>query len=396
MRIIIDEKGFTLLPIKYLCVEPSPVLLARELSYAVQLGAQTTRGVSCRIMGNVTVGRAQATQADLRTKLLEYVPQQRTPVVFHEMIGTGKFLKCLHCKCESGGSVVVKVYLTHDPDQDLKPFEEMLRAMSRGLSLERQPNLLPYQEWQQSGVSNAAFLVRQYLSSSLVDRMATRPFLTSTEKRWLAFQLLKALEQLHGAGFCHGDIKPENVMVTSWNWLLLSDMAPFKPTYMPEDDPADYGFFFSGGSSEQKTSRKSCCVAPERFFSARGILPVLMDSTLSLDAAEVQLDGMYDGAGLADDGAVDTGMIAAAAAGGGYQRGTRPEGMLRPSMDLFSAGCVVAELFGGDSMAEFFDLPALLRFRKVSGSLLPLFFDHGAPPPPYIQPALIHMVLSLL
>ena len=33
---------------------------------------------------------------------------------------------------------------------------------------------------------------------------------------------------------CHGDIKSENIMMTSWNWLLLADFASFKPTYLPE------------------------------------------------------------------------------------------------------------------------------------------------------------------
>lgn len=32
----------------------------------------------------------------------------------------------------------------------------------------------------------------------------------------------------------HGDIKSENVMITSWNWVLLTDFASFKPTYIPE------------------------------------------------------------------------------------------------------------------------------------------------------------------
>ena len=36
---------------------------------------------------------------------------------------------------------------------------------------------------------------------------------------------------------CHGDIKCENVMVTSWNWLLLVDFASYKPTYIPADNP---------------------------------------------------------------------------------------------------------------------------------------------------------------
>ena len=26
----------------------------------------------------------------------------------------------------------------------------------------------------------------------------------------------------------HGDIKLENIMLSSWNWLLLTDFAPFK------------------------------------------------------------------------------------------------------------------------------------------------------------------------
>ncbi len=39
---------------------------------------------------------------------------------------------------------------------------------------------------------------------------------------------------LHFLQVCHGDVKSENVMVTSWNWLLLADFASFKPTYLPE------------------------------------------------------------------------------------------------------------------------------------------------------------------
>lgn len=37
----------------------------------------------------------------------------------------------------------------------------------------------------------AAFLVRQHLMHNLYDRLGTRPFLGSTEKRWILFQLLK-------------------------------------------------------------------------------------------------------------------------------------------------------------------------------------------------------------
>lgn len=47
------------------------------------------------------------------------------------------------------------------------------------------------------------------------------------------YQLLRAAAQCHGKGVCHGDIKSENVLVTSGNWLLLTDFAPFKPTLLP-------------------------------------------------------------------------------------------------------------------------------------------------------------------
>ena len=54
-----------------------------------------------------------------------------------------------------------------------------------------------------------------------------------------------------------GDIKCENVLVTSWNWLYLADFASFKPTYIPDDDPSDFSFFFDTGG------RRLCYLAPE-------------------------------------------------------------------------------------------------------------------------------------
>ena len=80
----------------------------------------------------------------------------------------------------------------------------------------------------------SALLLRQYIKFSLYDRLSTRPFLTLLEKKWVAYQLLFALSQCHRLGVCHGDIKSENLVMTSWNWLLLTDFASFKPTFLPE------------------------------------------------------------------------------------------------------------------------------------------------------------------
>lgn len=106
--------------------------------------------------------------------------------------------------------------------------------------------------------------MRQYLYSSLYDRMSTRPFLEDIEKKWLAFQLLQAIRDAHAQRVYHGDIKTENCLVTSWNWLYLTDFSSsFKPTYLPEDNPADFSFYFD------TSGRRTCYLAPERFWEAK-------------------------------------------------------------------------------------------------------------------------------
>ncbi len=54
---------------------------------------------------------------------------------------------------------------------------------------------------------------------------------------WIAYQLLEGLATAHAAGVCHGDLKAENVLVTSWHWLYLADFASYKPVRLPSDNP---------------------------------------------------------------------------------------------------------------------------------------------------------------
>ena len=134
---------------------------------------------------------------------------------------------------------------------------------------------------------------------------STRPFLEEVEKKWLAYQLLCAVRDSHARNVYHGDIKTENVLVTSWNWLYLTDFSStFKKTYLPEDNPADFSYYFD------TSGRRTCYLAPERFLTA----------------------------GENDDG-----------------RG------VTWAMDIFSVGCVIAELF---LEAPIFTLSQLYKYRK--------------------------------
>ena len=220
-------------------------------------------------------------------------------------LGGGRALKSFQC-LRGGGAApeVAKVHARALGGPDLAPLEVALVRL--GGDLQGLVHALPY-----TGVSltaSHAVLTRPYVFSSLHDRVSTRPFPSGAEQRWLAFQLLHALARLHERGICHGDLKAENVLITSWGWLYVSDFAPFKPVLLPEDDPADFSYFFDAGS------RRRCYVAPERFARS----------------------------------AAEAGAAAGAA--------------LTPAMDIFSAGCVLAELFmDGRSL---FDLSTLHAFRR--------------------------------
>jgi serine/threonine protein kinase len=65
-----------------------------------------------------------------------------------------------------------------------------------------------------------------------------RKTLIATPQLWIAYQLLEGLAAAHGAGVCHGDLKAENVLVTSWHWAYLADFASYKPVQLPADNPA--------------------------------------------------------------------------------------------------------------------------------------------------------------
>lgn len=196
-------------------------------------------------------------------------------------------------------------------------------------------------------VSRTVYLLRQHTHASLSDRLLSRPFLTSIEKNWIVYQLLIAMQSLHDAGVCHGHLTTENVLLTSWNWVLIGDVGcqHYKPVGLPDDDPGPWIHWFEGrgfGSSTSSitttttaaaeedvnsvgsghrgggnNSQKKCCLAPERFYSPGGesFAPVA----------------------------------------------------LTPEMDVFSMGCVLIELFLNGERA--LDLGDLMEYRRCGASV---------------------------
>jgi len=152
-------------------------------------------------------------------------------------------------------------------------------------------------------------MIRQFFSYNLKERMASMPYLTEIEKKWISYQILYGLTQIHNKGKCHGDLKLENVLMSSIGSVFLCDIAPFKPAYIQQDDVGSFTYYFGSNSSV-----KSCYLAPER----------LVDKNTLNEFS----NSFYN---------------------------------VTPSMDVFSAGAVIAELFLEDIL---FDHSKLLSYKN--------------------------------
>ena len=165
--------------------------------------------------------------------------------VLKSSLGGSRFLKTSLCLQDEGGLVVVKSYRRQEGGAaaaDVRQYEDRVLAIRSALAAVPDPHVWPTQRIYQT--DKAVHLVRQYLASNLAARISSRPFLTPPDKRWLGYQLLAGVAQAHAAGVYHGDIKAENVVLTSWGWALLTDFAPYKPTMLPADNPVRRGKHF--------------------------------------------------------------------------------------------------------------------------------------------------------
>lgn len=251
---------------------------------------------------------------------VDYYLSQIKELQYEASMGSTRFMKVARARA-ADGTVVVKVFVLHDPALCVRDQQRRCRQLLQLLA--PLPHCLPYSRATVIA-DKFAILVRQHIRYGLYDRLSTRPFLSDHEKRWLSYQLLVCLAECHARRVCHGDLKLENLLVTSSLWLTVADWASYKPAFLAEDNPADFGYFFDA------SRRRLCYIAPERFVSGG-----------ELEALEC------------DEGRADEAEAA-------------PAGLC-PAMDMFSAGCCLIELWS-DGACVPFDLPQLLAYRQQGGA----------------------------
>lgn len=227
---------------------------------------------------------------------------------YSKPLGTSRFLKTIQC-LSPNGYVVVKL-LIKPPETEIDMHVYLDRLNTLKTQLKNIPNTLPFDTLIDS--ERATYLIRPYVRYNLYDRLSIRPFFESIEKKWIVYQLLVTLSKMHESGICHGDLKTENVLLTSWNWILLSDIALFKPVYLPDQNQSQFSFYFD------TIQRHSCYVAPERFKSQKEIDELVANNPNNIK--------------------------------------------LTPEVDIFSLGCVIAELYT-DGL-PIFSLPQMFRYKK--------------------------------
>ncbi|XP_018651160.1 serine/threonine kinase [Schistosoma mansoni] len=198
----------------------------------------------------------------------DYLSELSGLVVFEEELCGSRLFKVAKIRSVDGDnprSLVAKIFPNPNISQLLWRYQAIISYIT-----------------ERSGV-----LIRDFIDQSLADRLCTRPFLCIEDKRWIAYQLLCAVDQLHSystkayskhsrtnySSLCHGDIKAENVLITSWGWVLLADPAPFKPVWLPSDNPSEFTRFFDS------SRRRVCYLAPERFVEVHSCTTTTVTTT---------------------------------------------------------------------------------------------------------------------
>ncbi|KAK6460734.1 hypothetical protein DFJ63DRAFT_299564 [Scheffersomyces coipomensis] len=236
---------------------------------------------------------------------------------FVEMLNNSRFLKTIKAiDSKTGNYVVIKILIKPSNGYNLKLDDIVALEARQASMLSQYNNILPWQKIIET--DRAGYLVRQLLKTNLYDRLSLRPFLAPIEKSFMVFQMLKIASDIHSLNIYHGDIKLENFLVTSWNWLMLTDFADYsKPTYILEDNPNQFSFYYD------TSGRRVCYLAPERFYSSQKSNFIVQN---------VDDDGHFNGDKLTEE------------------------------MDLFSLGCVIAELYSDGEPT--FTLSQLFKFMK--------------------------------
>ena len=117
-------------------------------------------------------------------------------------------------RSDTGEYVVQKVLREWRLQHAREGFEREVRVLARGL-----PGLVPLLAWDLT--AQPPFYVMPYLAGGALRQYARS--LTGNQLQNIAVELARTLANLHAALEAHGDVKPDNVLVTQDGRLQIAD-----------------------------------------------------------------------------------------------------------------------------------------------------------------------------
>ena len=178
--------------------------------------------------------------------------------------------------------LVAKIFFKQDYEEDYKIQSEKIMETQSKIINECLHNVLPIAYKLENARSGILF--RQYLEYNLKERIYLMPYLNNIQKLWISLQILYAVNDLAELNIVHGDLKPENILLTSNLSVYISDIATYKPGYISMNDIGNYTFFFGTNKNDTLTG---CYFAPERLLDKGETID--MNKTFSMDVFSVGL-----------------------------------------------------------------------------------------------------------
>lgn len=190
------------------------------------------------------------------------------------------------------------------------------------------PNLILYEHIDISG--NYLYVKRAMLESTIKDKLYELSEIISLNhvlKRWLEFQSIISVSQLHSLGLFHGDIKTENMLLDHLYTVKLTDISPWKPVFIDSSDLRFWTVFFENQNCNSRNNVLRCNLSPERFLSENDV----KENDLKMNEPEFK--------------------------------------SMLFSMDIFSLGCILNEIENDEIIFTINDTLKMLKCKKYYSEL---------------------------